>query len=45
MDSSSEVDLTGVAWLVWISFLSSDVFGRLQGRFALEIDARSSLER
>ena len=37
MNRSSEVDPTSVARLLWINFLNSDAFGRLQGRFALEI--------
>ena len=37
MNRSSEVDPTSVARLLWIHLLNSDAFGRLQGRFALEI--------
>ena len=37
MNRSSEVDPTSVARLLWINLLTSDAFGRLQGRFALEI--------
>ena len=37
MNRSSEVDPTSVARLLWINLLNSDAFGRLQGRFALEI--------
>ncbi len=37
MNRSSEVDATSVDRLLWIHLLNSDAFGRLQGRFALEI--------